>query len=181
MEGFVRRSTVKLLVLLVSLIGTTLTFNNCTKSGFKSLGSGSPSVGDSSTPSPPGGDADIVDGQEYTVTGGPFGTKDRSAPVVWDNGSHNDPITARWTEHTPDLMTGAYAVQNMDYRQVPFLRPVGTNAELVLGPHARTKRILGGGGGDPNAGYYFYNSSVSVSYPVTPAGKNYTFHFRFWH
>lgn len=79
---------------------------------------------------------DLVHGEEFVIRGSNFGSKSPVAPLVWDNCSHGQAASARWSAVFP---TDAGANLNMAYR-VP-----GTgNLPSVALPHGNISAVLAG-------------------------------------
>ena len=131
-----------------------------------------------------GGGATLTHGVNATITGSGFGSKSTPGPLVWDNCSHGQPITNRWSGYFPFT---AGADSNMDYRApgtglVPaFSLPHSRTTKALLGRHqyadANAGWNVGMSKGIPFAeGQPVYISYVfrnSPGFYYTPADDNY--------
>lgn len=77
-----------------------------------------------------------------TISGTGFGTKSPAAPLLWDDGEHGQPVSARWGQWAPSASGASY---NMDYRtQAP--------GRSMPQAHSRSTRFASGGGYGLNGG-----------------------------
>ena len=130
----------------------------------------------------------LVHGQSFTVTGTGFGTKSPAAPLLWDNCSHGQPTSARYSATFP---SSAGAGLNMDY----YVPGTGSVPSVAL-PHANITRVLAGVQRDngPDGGwntgfsrgvsyvqdkpfYCYYLTRNSPSYFYDSSAENY----KIWH
>jgi hypothetical protein len=108
-------------------------------------------------PSISGTSTDLAHGESVTITGTDFGTKTTAAPTIWDNCSHGDSLTTRWT--------GGWPTENANYN--PNYRAAQRGIPM---PHARTTKYLtmcnyGDGGYDAGWNGIFWKSFASGSTP----------------
>jgi hypothetical protein len=101
------------------------------------------------------------------ISGDQFGLKESAAPLLWDNGSSNPPLTTYYDAWLPNNAQQG-AQYNMAYHEVPF--------RGVLAPNSRMSYILGGahaiadlgdtynGGGNVGIGKNISSHSYFISY-----------------
>jgi hypothetical protein len=97
-----------------------------------------------------------IHGASYTVTGSGFGSKDKSAPLLWDDCSHGQAFTTRWTRRYHD--TGTLE----DYRTV-----AGAGRSVAL-PHTHVTKYGCGvtdGVGVDSAAIYFAKEVPKLTEP----------------
>jgi len=110
-----------------------------------------------------------IHGNNVTVTGSGFGTKNPAAPIVWDDCTNNPPLNTYYDEFLP-----ANAEQgsqyNMAYRDASF-RGIGS-------PDGRIRYILGGAHAiSHHANTYYRGGNVSVGVNL----RSFNFFTHYWY
>jgi hypothetical protein len=112
------------------------------------------------TPSISGVSGTISDGQSVTVTGTSFGSKSTAAQQIWDNCSHGQSLTTRWSDGWPNNSGASY---NLDYR---------SSQRSIALPHSHITKYMCGAhypGTGADAGYDvmpFKNITISLPQDV---------------
>lgn len=111
----------------------------------------------------------LTHGETVVVSGASFGVKNPAAPLVWDDGSDNPPLSSYYDEVLPtQAQQGAY--YNMAYRNVPF-RGIDV-------PHDRMSYILGGAHAtNLNGANYLSGNNVSIGVNLT----SFNFFAHYWY
>jgi len=128
-----------------------------------------------------GGVGTLVHQEEFIVEGANFGTKHGNAPLVWDDGEHEDSFNARYSDVGPTNTGTSHA--NLAYRAATnesgFVRQIGTSATPITHPSLRGSRIIAGGAAGSSDFYAGWNTFLARSLSV-PAGQPYLGFIRWW-
>lgn len=137
--------------------GSTIPGTDIALSGVEALAGSESASGVLVSSQDNGGSGDLVHGETFEVTGSGFGSKS-SNTLVWDNCSHGEALSNRWSRWWPDESTADY---NLNYRT-----PAALGRSVAL-PHSRITAYLCGAhyaDGQPSTSASEWNVAVWRSF-----------------